>query len=221
MIVAAIPVKDLGAAKQRLAHVLGAPERAVLARVMLTDVLASVIGAHVDRVWVVTHDPEAAAVAQEAGVEILAEEQNRGHTAAVAFAQARASDLGVDAFLTVPGDVPCVTAAEIEALARAATASTATFVPSRSGLGTNGVALAPPAVMALRFGEPSFADHLAEARRLGLAPRVLTLSGLGLDVDAPEDLAAVLREGHHTATGRLLAEWRMAERLETFATAVR
>jgi 2-phospho-L-lactate guanylyltransferase len=213
MIVAAIPVKDLGTAKQRLAQVLAPCERAALARVMLADVLAAVVGAPIDRVWVVTRDPEAAALAHEAGVELLAEDQNRGHTAAVAFAQARAAELGADAFLTVPGDVPCVTAAEIATLAGAATAPVAAFVPSRSGLGTNGVALAPPAVMALRFGEPSFANHLAAARRLGLTPRVLALPGLGLDVDAPEDLAAVLREGGRTGTGRLLADWRMGQRL--------
>jgi 2-phospho-L-lactate/phosphoenolpyruvate guanylyltransferase len=221
VIVAAIPVKDLGAAKQRLAQVLTAPERAALARVMLADVLAAVIGARVDRVWVVTRDPDAAALAHDAGVEILAEDQNRGHTAAVAFAQTRASDLGADAFLTVPGDVPCVTMAEVETLARAAASPSAVFAPSRSGLGTNGVALAPPAIMALRFGEPSFAKHLGEARRLGLDPRVLTLPALGLDVDTPEDLAAVLREGRHTSTGRLLAEWRISERLGPGVTAGR
>jgi len=82
------------------------------------------------------------------------------------------------------------------------------FVPSRSGLGTNGVALAPPDAMTLTFGEPSFARHLETARQRGLAPRVLTLPGLGLDIDAPEDLTTLLAEPSATKTRRLVARWR-------------
>ena len=88
-------------------------------------------------------------------------------------------------FLTVPGDVPRVTADEVRELAGAAGEGAPAFVPSRSGLGTNGVALAPPDTMALTFGEPSFERHLETARRRRLAPRVLVLPGLGLDIDGP------------------------------------
>ncbi|HEY7598943.1 MAG TPA: hypothetical protein VH741_03370, partial [Candidatus Limnocylindrales bacterium] len=77
---------------------------------------------------------------------------------------------------------------------------------------TNGVLLAPPAALRLRFGEPSFDNHLAAARALRLQPRVLSLPGLGLDVDAPEDLTALLAAGAATSTGRLVASWRIADR---------
>src|SRR2546427_101335 len=76
------------------------------------------------------------------------------------------------------------------------------------GRGPNGVALAPPDAMPLPFGEPSFARHLATARQRGLEPRVLSLPGLGLDVDAPEDLTALLAEQNTTETGRLVSTWR-------------
>ena len=55
--------------------------------------------------------------------------------------------------------------------------------------------LAPPGAMPLTFGEPSFANHLAAARAAGLAPRVLELPGIGLDVDAPDDLPVLLERG--------------------------
>ena len=42
----------------------------------------------------------------------------------------------------------------------------------------------------------------------GLAPRILTLPGLGLDVDSPDDLTAVLAERGATDTHRLVAAWR-------------
>jgi 2-phospho-L-lactate guanylyltransferase len=118
-------------------------------------------------------------------------------------------------FATIPGDTPCVTADEIRTLvARAAEdPPAAVFAPSHSGLGTNGAALAPPAAMPLTFGEPSFENHLRAARERGLAPRIVTLPGLGLDVDGPEDLGLLLAGGPATESGRLLARWSIGERL--------
>jgi len=110
-------------------------------------------------------------------------------------------------FLTVPGDVPRVTAGELRELAGAAGEGTPAFVPSRSGLGTNGVALAPPDLMPLTFGEPSFERHLGTARARGLSPHVLMLPGLGLDIDTPEDLSALAAETVMTETGQLVAAW--------------
>jgi 2-phospho-L-lactate guanylyltransferase len=107
-----------------------------------------------------------------------------------------------------------VTADEIRRLAEAAAAGAPAFVPSRSGLGTNGAALAPPDAMPLTFGEPSFDNHLAAARARGREPRVLPLPGLGLDVDAPEDLAALLAMPGATVSARLVASWRAGGRLQ-------
>jgi 2-phospho-L-lactate guanylyltransferase len=213
MIAAAVPVKDLVNAKQRLVRVLDGPQRRALARAMLIDVLRALGGAGLDRVWVVTREPEVAAIARSLGAEPLAEAENRGHTAAVAAAQAEAVRTGAEAFLTIPGDVPCITTAEIRALVDALPAPpAAVFTPSRSGLGTNGVLLAPPSVMPLRFGEPSFDNHLAAARALRLEPRIVPLPGLGLDVDDPDDLAALLAAGAATESARLVAGWGVLER---------
>lgn len=209
MIVAAVPVKDLINAKQRLVPALAAAERAALAAAMLEDVLTALAVARLDRVWVVTRDTPVIALARARGAEALTEDANRGHTAAVARAQAEATRIGADVFLTIPGDVPCVTPDEIRSLARAAAPGAPAFVPSRSGLGTNGAALAPPDTMPLTFGEPSFDNHLAAARARGLEPRVLALPGLGLDVDAPDDLDALVATGA-TASARLVASWRSA-----------
>ena len=222
MIVAAVPVKDVVNAKQRLMRVLDGPERRELARAMLVDVLRALGAARLDRVWVVTREPEVAAIARSLGAEAIGEEENRGHTAAVATAQAEAVRADATAFMTIPGDVPCVTPQEIRSLVDALRAApSAVFVPSRSGAGTNGVALAPPSAMRLRFGEPSFDNHLAAARALRLDPTIVTLRGLGLDVDAPEDLVALLTEGAGTGSHALLSRWRLPERLAGVRPAVR
>jgi 2-phospho-L-lactate guanylyltransferase len=201
----AVPVKDLVNAKQRLIPALSPPERRELARAMLEDVLEAAVAALPGSVVVVTTDPEVQAVTRAAGALCLIESANRGHTAAVAFAQQEAVARGVARFLTLPGDVPCVTAQEITALCGAlAETPGVVFVPSRSGLGTNAALLTPPDAMPLTFGEPSFDNHLKTARAAGLAPRVLELPGIGLDVDAPDDLPVLLERGPATRSARVL-----------------
>jgi 2-phospho-L-lactate guanylyltransferase len=66
------------------------------------------------------------------------------------------------------------------------------IVPDRHGQGTNALLLTPPDVMEPAFGEGSFARHAARARAAGAAVRVADLPSLALDVDTPEDLAALL-----------------------------
>jgi 2-phospho-L-lactate guanylyltransferase len=202
-------VKDLVNAKQRLISVLTPAERMDLARAMLRDVLGALMAADLDAVWVVSGDPEVTDIARCAGAQVLSEDRNRGHTAAVALAQTEAARRRARLFLTVPGDVPCVSAAELATLVEASASAHrgVVFTPSRSGRGTNGAALAPPDVMPLVFGEPSFDNHLTAARARGLAPRVLPLRGLGLDVDDADDLRELLREGPDTESGRLVASW--------------
>ena len=114
----AVPVKDLVNAKQRLIPALSPTERRELARAMLEDVLDALAAAP-GGVGVVTAGSGGRAVARAAGVACLAESDNRGHTAAVALAQREAVAAGVARFLTLPGDVPCVTALEIAALVAA------------------------------------------------------------------------------------------------------
>jgi 2-phospho-L-lactate/phosphoenolpyruvate guanylyltransferase len=208
-LIAAVPVKDLVNAKQRLVPALSPAQRRDLAQVMLVDVLEALVAALPGSVVVITADPEVQALARAAGAECWIESANRGHTAAVAFAQQQAAARGAARFLTVPGDVPCVTAEEVATLCGALDeAPGVVFVPSRSGLGTNAALLAPPGAMPLTFGEPSFANHLAAARAVGLTPRVLRLPGIGLDVDAPDDLAALLEQGPHTRSAGLLRGFR-------------
>ena len=211
---AAVPVKDLVNAKQRLVPVLSAEERRELAQCMLADVLDALAGARFEEVYVVTRDAAVMELARRHGVGCLTESANRGHTEAVAFAQHEALASGALRFLTVPGDVPCATAEELSALGDAlGDGPGVAFVPSLSGFGTNGALLAPPDAMPLKFGEPSFSNHLEVARDRGWSPRVLPLPGLGLDIDAPEDLGALLERGLPTRSAALLRRLEVAERL--------
>jgi 2-phospho-L-lactate guanylyltransferase len=65
------------------------------------------------------------------------------------------------------------------------------IVPDRHGSGTNALLLSPPDVVAPSFGAGSFARHAARARAAGAMVQVCELPSLGLDVDTPDDLAAL------------------------------
>jgi len=205
-ILVAVPVKDLTNAKQRLMPVLGPEQRRALARAMLEDVLDALVTALPGAVVVVTTDVEVIELARRMGAEVLVETANRGHTEAVALAQSSARARAAGRFLTIPGDVPCVTAAEVRTLNGAIREGVA-LVPSLSGFGTNGVLLAPPDVMPLKFGEPSFDNHLESARQRGLSPAIVPLPGLGLDIDAYEDLELLIERGPETRSAQLLRRW--------------
>jgi 2-phospho-L-lactate guanylyltransferase len=63
-----------------------------------------------------------------------------------------------------------------------------TLVPDRADDGTN-VAVVPAAAgFRFAYGPGSFGRHVAEARRLGLGPRVVRRADLAWDVDEPDDL---------------------------------
>jgi 2-phospho-L-lactate guanylyltransferase len=210
----AVPVKDLVNAKQRLIPLLAPAERAELAQAMLEDVLHALGRACVGDVLVVTRDPAVEVLARRHGAATLGEESNRGHTEAVAHAQRAALVRGARRFVTIPGDVPCTTPDEVTALAAALPSGPgAAFVPSLSGFGTNAVLLEPPDGLPLKFGEPSFENHLGAARAAGLQPVVLHLPGIGLDIDAPDDLALLLERGPDTRSAGLLRSLGVAARL--------
>jgi 2-phospho-L-lactate guanylyltransferase len=107
------------------------------------------------------------------------------------FAHAHAH--GATRGLTLPADAPCVTQSEIYGLLEAVGPPPhVVLVPSHDRDGTNGVLAAPPDSFPPRFGPGSFARHLAEAERRRLDCRVVELAGLGLDIDEPRDLLALL-----------------------------
>jgi 2-phospho-L-lactate guanylyltransferase len=192
---ACVPVKQFTGAKQRLAPLLGAEQREVLAAMMLEDVLAALASAtRIVGILVNTVDPRAAALAERYGAHVISDGARDGHTGAVNGMGRALSAAGNAALLTVPGDIPRVTAAEIDAVASTCRAAPSfTIVPAHDELGSNAVVCAPPFVVPLRFGDDSYFPHLLAARRHDVEPTVLRLPGIGLDIDHPVDLLAFMR----------------------------
>ena len=88
-----------------------------------------------------------------------------------------------------------------------------TLVPSHDRRGTNCVLCSPPGVLPFAFGHDSFGPHCEAARARGIAPRILPLPGLGLDIDTPDDLRAFIARPTAGRTLDYLRESGIAERL--------
>ena len=195
---AVLPIKSFDRAKQRLAERVGAPERATLAAAMVGDVLEA-LGAvrGLDAVLVVTAEPHAAAAAADAGLHVIEDPDEAGHSEAALLGIAAALRAGAERVLLVPGDCPALDAAEVDRLlardaARAADApKRVVIVPDRHGSGTNALVLTPPAVMPPSFGPGSLARHAGMAAGAAADVRVAGIRSLQLDVDTPGDLAAL------------------------------
>jgi 2-phospho-L-lactate guanylyltransferase len=202
---AVVPVKETATAKQRLASALSQPMRTALALAMLEDVLAALAGVRgLAGIMVVTIDETAQLLAQRYGAVISTDACRDGHTAAVMTAAQRLATVG-DAMLTIPGDVPLATSAEIERVIDAhRNGSRFVIVPARDERGSNAILAAPADAVPLRFGEDSFFPHLAAARNCGLEPAILPLPGIGLDIDTPDDLTAFLAHPSRTQAHALL-----------------
>ena len=203
-VLAAVPVKDLVNAKQRLMPALGARRAPDLAAAMLEDVLDALDAAWTTwRCTVVTTRPRGRwRWPSRRGPRASTESANRGHTAAVAARPgARPRERGVAPFLTIPGDVPCVTGGGDPRAPRRAAAA------PRRRPSCPRVRLRAPTARCWRrptrcrssSASPRSPITWPRRARAVSTPTVLELPGLGLDVDAPEDLRLLLARGPHTA----------------------
>lgn len=198
--VAILPVKSFGRAKQRLGHAF--PDRPALAAAMVADVLEALAAVpSLDGVIVVTAEPIAAEIARGMGAQVVHDPDETGQSDAAARGVAAAlgrdgvlldpATVRADRVLLVPGDCPALDPDEVEALL--GRRAPVVIVPDRHGTGTNALLLSPPDVMAPAFGEGSFERHSGLARAAGAEPDVADVRTLGLDVDTPDDLAALRR----------------------------
>jgi 2-phospho-L-lactate guanylyltransferase len=185
---AIVPVKAFAHAKQRLALVLSAEERAWLAEVMLCDVLEQLMALpQLAGVLVVTADPFAAQIAASFGTRHIRDLLESGLNQAVAR--------GLDAVpsaecpvAVIPADVPFATSAEIAEALSYLERDPVVLTPAETDGGTNLLALRRADLIEPSFGEGSCARHREQARALNLGCGIFRAQGLGHDIDRPGDL---------------------------------
>lgn len=195
-VAAVIPVGVLERAKSRLGGMLDAEERHDLVVSMLESTLAAASDSPgIWRTWVVSPDPEVAAIAEDAGATALLQE-GRGLNQGLEQARAAAVAAGASAVLVLPADLPRVTAGaigDVLAVLERAEPPVVAIVPDRHGRGTNALLLAPADVIDFAFGGDSRAAHRHAAN--AVCTEVVELGGpLALDLDTPDDLLLVQTE---------------------------
>jgi 2-phospho-L-lactate guanylyltransferase len=203
-----VPVKNLSAAKQRLAAVLDQPSRTALAQAMLFDVLTTLHNfQNRPPVASVTSDPYAITLATECGFEIIPDPENPGETGAIEMATRICVERGIDSTLVIPADIPLIQAWELDEILKHAPAEGSVLVPAADGRGTNAAFRRPANLFPLRFGNDSFKPHHAAAQATGKPCVVLTLPGIAVDVDNPADLQQLISLPGETRAQRLAREY--------------
>ena len=218
---AVLPVKSFAVAKQRLGEAVGADDRRALARAMAGDVLEALAQVEgLDGVVLVSaeqfEEERRVAVApgrrfapSSALVAVVHDPEEVGQSAAALRGVRAAVERGAERVLLVPGDCPALEPDEVTDLLAGPDAGVV-IVPDRHGAGTNALLIAPPDAVEPAFGPGSFARHAALAHAAGARVRVGRLPSLELDVDTPDDLAALraalaARAGGAPRTRALLA----------------
>lgn len=189
---AIIPVKPFPVGKSRLADTLDVSARAALNRRMFERVfrvVSQALGA--ERIVVVGADRSLLAEVQRLKAHAVQEPEPGGLNRALALAGRFAAAHGAQTVIVLPGDLPEIAGGDIAALLQAlGPPPCCAIAPDASDLGTNALALAPPAENVFRFGPQSFAAHIQAARALGYHIEIVRRPGLARDIDTPDDYRA-------------------------------
>ena len=204
---AVIPVKDFVNAKQRLSGVLSPSERRALSQAMVEDMLRCLQAIEaLAGVLLVSDDPGAELLAYRYGATLIREARGqRGLNAAARQAATWLAHAEPTHMLLLHGDLPCLQRDNIVALAAGLERTDAPLVrlvPDRRAEGTNGLLCSLPPPIDFYYGQQSLQAHSAACRRAAIAPELLELTTMALDVDTPADLhalSATARVGEKTA----------------------
>ena len=190
---AIVPVKPLRRGKSRLAGTLTEDERTELNRALLHHTLETLTGLkEVDKVLVVSRDPNALTIAREHGARTVQEDGQPHLNTALQRATVVAQVYATRGVLILPADLPLVTPEDIQVLLdRAVKPPVVVIAPDRHGRGTNALLISPAGLIEYDFGENSFQRHCDRARHAGARLEVVELPALGLDLDLPEDFEIV------------------------------
>lgn len=213
---AIVPIKPFEFAKARLAPVLEPGQRRDLMRAMAMDVLESLAETPgIERIVLVSSEPEANAMAAEVGASLLLEEAGGGLNAAVAQGARLAIEGGAAGILIVHGDLPLATSEAFTAvLAAHARPPAVTVVADAERQGSNCLACSPPDIIPFLFGRQSCPAHVAAARAKGIDAVVISSATLSLDVDCAADLKTLLACEHGGRSVAFLRSSGIASRIE-------
>lgn len=197
---ALVPVKAPLSAKTRLAELLSESERAILQRAMLCDVLDQLLASErLTGVAIVCPDEGLQTLARARGVGVIGDEpRGGGLNAALLHGTEVLRASGADLVAILPADVPMIDAGDVDrAVLCALEQDTTVVVPDRAREGTNALVFRTDRAPRLRFGHDSCRLH---SQDLSKGPvTLLPLKSIARDIDRPDDLNVIWRDGQGIA----------------------
>ena len=185
-----LPHRGVNAGKSRLSAVLNDAARGKLNRWLLAHTLgvtAQWLG-DAQRCVVVSPCEVTLALARKAGARALAEQAYTPDlNAALSQAAEYAAALGAQRLLILPGDLPHLEVAALEALgAVPLTGNDMVIAPDRHHQGTNAL-MVDAAVREFAFGAGSYAQHLAQGDARSVRTIACVHAALAFDLDTVDD----------------------------------
>tara|TARA_A100001037_G_scaffold51855_1_gene43874 strand:- start:4010 stop:4609 length:600 start_codon:yes stop_codon:yes gene_type:complete len=190
-VVAIIPVKPFSEGKSRLSKVLSHNKRMVLNKTMFLHVLKIALSTKaIEEVIVVSRDPNALDIAEEAGAHAILEETKSNLNQALDIARKGATILKATTILVLPSDLAKINSEDINILLQSIVKHSPSVViaPDKKLLGTNALLIEPLDAIPFSFGEGSFKKHQEDACRAGCEIAIVKRPNLTFDVDEPSDL---------------------------------
>lgn len=181
-----IPIRAFAVGKARLAGTLDDAPRAELATSMADRVLAA---AGTLPVVVVSSADDVRAWTARHGVTVI--DDPGGLDAAVGAGVAWCAGHGMVRAVVAHADLPRAPAGSLARFAEDGALPIVDLVPCHRDDGTPVLSVPIPSRFRFAYGPGSFRAHAANARRAGLAVRVVRDPDLGFDIDLPADLAAL------------------------------
>jgi len=188
---ALVPLKSPERAKSRLAGVLSPDQRFRLFFALAERVIGSLRATPgIGNVAIVTASADIATFARSLHAVAFLQAIDAGMTTALEAGLAELHAFEPARVLMIPGDLPLISPAALQAfLGAAQDGAGITVVPDRRRVGTNLLLCSPPSAIAPCFGGHSFERHLAAAAAAGVAVKIVNNDDLALDLDEPDDLA--------------------------------
>lgn len=188
-LVAVIPLRGLANGKSRLRGALPDRVRRALIMALLERVALSVVGSGLfAQTVIVSPDPIILRWADSQQLVALRQERT-GLNDALWQTAAWAKQRDFDGIFAIHGDLPLISAAQVQAsLAALPLAPGLLVVGDRHDYGTTALAMRPVGIAPFRFGEQSYVRHLTAAEARGVHVTAHQSSALAFDIDTPADL---------------------------------
>jgi 2-phospho-L-lactate guanylyltransferase len=153
------------------------------------------------QIVIVSSDDRAEKIARISDVECLREDSDRGVNAAISRADDYSCEMGADATIVIPQDLPLLTNSAVDMICRRAEGQERSLVicPSIRYDGSNALLRKPSDLMRTFYENDSFNAHLRLAKELKIVLNIFLSDRIMIDLDTIEDVRILVQRG--TANG--------------------